>query len=320
MASSSAQKSTIVRSIIRNAFRVLEVAAPGLGGRLGNRLWFRLPPSAASSEHPTGLEGPRGQAFEVTLRQRVVRGWTWGDGRVVYLVHGWSGSAQQLAPFVAPLLAEGFRVVAFDGLSHGRSDAGENGAGSSDAVELGRSLDAVFARFGPAQGVVAHSMGALSTVLALRDGWIGTERLVFIAPVTGVPDFVRRIRAELGFGDRVQRRMEALAQARTGYPVADLDIASLASRIERPPLLVVHDERDRETPWEGSVRLVESWKGAQLHTTSGLGHRRVLADPGVGALVAGFLAGHLVAPEQARASLPPVLEDSRRPVAAGSRD
>jgi pimeloyl-ACP methyl ester carboxylesterase len=320
MAHPSAQKSTIVRSIVRTTFRVLELAAPGLGGRIGNRVWFRLPPSAASSEHPTGPEGPRGQGFEVTLRQRVIRGWTWGDGPVVYLVHGWSGSAQQLAPFVAPLLAEGFQVVAFDGLSHGRSDAGENGAGSSDAVELGRSLDAVFTRFGPAQGVVAHSMGALSTVLALRDGWIGTERLVFIAPVTGVPDFVLRIRAELGFGDRIQRRMEALAQLRTGYPVGELDVALLAARIKRPPLLVVHDEQDRETPWEGSVRLVDTWTGARLHTTSGLGHRRVLADPGVGRLVAGFLAGRPVGPEQAPTATPSGREDSHRPVAAGSRD
>jgi pimeloyl-ACP methyl ester carboxylesterase len=256
----------------------------------------------------------------VTLRRRVIRGWTWGDGPVVYLVHGWSGSAQQLAPFVAPLLAEGFRVIAFDGLSHGRSDAGENGAGSSDAVELGRSLDAVFARFGPAQGVVAHSMGALSTILALRDGWIGTERLVFVAPVTGVPDFLRRIRAELGFGDRIQRRMEELAHARTGYPVADLDVALLAAAIERPPLLVVHDERDKETPLEGSLRLLDAWAGAQLHTTSGLGHRRVLADPGVGRLVAGFLAGRPFTPGPPPAATPSVREAPRRPVAAGSPD
>jgi pimeloyl-ACP methyl ester carboxylesterase len=300
-------------------FGLLELTSPGLGAAVGNRLWFRLPPLAASSGHPTGPDGPRGQGFEVTLRQRAIRGWTWGDGPVVYLVHGWAGSAQQLAPFVAPLLAEGFQVVAFDGLSHGRSDAGENGAGSSDAVELGRSLDAVFARFGPAQGVVAHSMGALSTVLALRDGWIGTERLVFIAPVTGVPDFVRRIRAELGFGDRIQGRMEALAHARTGHPVAELDVAVLANQIERPPLLVVHDERDRETPWEGSIRLVDAWTGAQLYTTSGLGHRRVLADPGVGRLVAGFLAGRPVAQEQATMSTA-ALGHSPHPVAFGSRD
>lgn len=291
MARLSAQKSTIVRTSIRGGFGMLEHAAPAVGARIANHLWFRLPPGAASTERPTGPDGPVGTSFEVTLRGRVIRGWTWGDGPVVYLVHGWSGTVEQLAPLVAPLLDQGFQVVGFDGLSHGRSDAGANGPGSSDAVELGRALDAVFARFGPAHAIVAHSMGALSTILALRDGWIGTRRLVFVAPMARVPDFVRRMRGELGFGDRIQRGMEALALARTGYPVEDLDVARLASQVERPELLVIHDDRDRETPWEGSSRLTGRWPGAQLHTTTGLGHRRILADPSVGDVVARFVAG-----------------------------
>lgn len=320
MAHPSGQKSTIVRPVVRASFVGLELAAPAVGARIANHLWFRLPPSAPSTAQPTGPDGPVGKPIEVALRGRVVRGWAWGDeGPVVYLVHGWSGTVQQLAPFVAPLLAQGFRVVGFDGLSHGRSDPGENGPGSSDAVELARALDAVFARFGPARAVVAHSMGALSTILALRDGWIGTERLVFVAPMTGVPDVVRRTRAQLGFGDRIQRRMEALALARTGYPVDDLDVALLASEIDRPPLLVVHDERDREIPWQGSARLLEAWPGARLETTTGLGHRRILADPAVAESVARFVAA--LPPEGGTAPRESLAEAEVRTLApTGARD
>lgn len=316
MAHWSAQKSTIVRTVVQAGFATLELASPALGARIANRLWFRLPPAAASTAQPTGPDGPVGTSFDVSLRRRVIRGWTWGEGPVVYLVHGWSGSVEQLGPLVAPLLEQGFRVVGFDGLSHGRSDAGENGPGSSDAVELGRGLDAVFARFGPAHGIVAHSMGALSTVLALRDGWISAQRLVFIAPVTGVPDFVRLTRSQLGFGDRIQRRMEALALARTGYPVDGLDVSLLASQIDRPELLVVHDDRDRETSWEASAQLTGRWPGALLHTTSGLGHRRILADPTVGGTVARFVAGLPRVEQDARRAPQPV---SRTLAATGAR-
>ncbi len=289
MALSAPRKSTIVRSVVHLAFAGLERTLPALGAWIAYRLWFRLPPGAPATGR-ADLALPDGQAFTVDLGGRTIRGRAWGEGPVVYLVHGWAGAAHQLTPFVGPLVAKGFRVIGFDGLSHGRSDAGAHGRRSSDAVELARSLDAVHARFGPAHAVVAHSMGTLSTVLALRLGWIRADRLVFIAPVTRVADFVRRIRAELGFGDRTQSRLEALAQARTGYAVADLDVPRLVGEVEPDHLLVVHDEGDRETPHAGSVRLVSGWETAQLHSTRGLGHRRILADEGVTAVVSRFVA------------------------------
>lgn len=301
MAKKSPQKSTIGR-MIRVAFRILEATSPALGAQWGNRLWFTLPTVAPGTTGPTQLAGRRPDAatppaedFEVTLRGRSVRGQRWGKGPVVYLVHGWAGTADQLTPLVGPLVADGFQVVSFDGLSHGRSDAGAHGPRSSDAVELGRCLDAVASRFGPARAVVAHSMGALSTVLALRDGWVAAERLVLIAPVEGVPEFMHRMRTWLGFGDRIQRRMARMARERTGYAVDELDVARIGQQLDpRPDLLVVHDLKDRETFHIASVRLADAWPDARLVSTTGLGHVRILGDPAVGELVTAFVAGRPV--------------------------
>jgi pimeloyl-ACP methyl ester carboxylesterase len=277
-------------------FRVAEPVTPGVAAHVAERLWFRLGPArptpSAVLTTPTPVRELLGSAFEVGLRSRAVRGWTWGDGPVVYLVHGWGGSLEQLTPLVAPLLDRGMQVVAFDGLSHGRSDPGVHGAGSSDAVELGRSLDAVAARFGPARAVVAHSMGALSALLAIRDGWLAAERLVLIAPPSGIPDLLVRLRSELGLGERTTRRLVERIHLRTGYAPDELDLARIATaleRHERPELLVVHDLLDREVPHAPSARLVHSWPGAQLLSTAGLGHRRVLADAAVGGAVARFV-------------------------------
>lgn len=324
MPSTSSKKSTNDRQILRSGLAVAERLAPALGARLVERSWFRLPAasSSASPTDPSALGGASiqellGSSFEVSLRGRVVRGWTWGAGPVVYLVHGWGGSLEQLTPLVAPLTQRGLQVVAFDGLSHGRSDAGAHGPRSSDAVELGRSLDAVAARFGPARAVVAHSLGGLSAMLALRDGWLATERLVLVAPLTGVPDVVVRLREELGFGDRIERRLVALAARRTGYAVEDLELAGLATAIERPQLLVVHDLLDREAPHAASARLVAGWEGAELYSTAGLGHQRVLADAAVGGAVARFADRLPVEPSlhagEPRAAWPlPVTADSGR--------
>ena len=329
MAGKSSRKSTNGRVPFtgwarRAAVVVAGTVAPGGTARWAERVWFTLPerpstpgtsrPGAdggagagAASGSPRGAQvvAPAGEPFDASLGGRRIRGWVWGDGPVVYLVHGWGGSAEQLAPLVPSLLDQGLRVVVFDGLSHGRSDAGVHGPRSSDAVELGQCLDAVAARFGPARAVVAHSLGALAALLALRDVWLYTERLVLIAPIDGVPAFLVRFRTTLGFGRRVERRLVALSERRTGYAVAELDVARLGAELEtrtdvdaplRPHLLVIHDLEDRETGHAGSAALVRSWPGAQLHTTVGLGHRRILRDPAVSAAVARFIAGLPVEP------------------------
>ncbi|GAB3877140.1 alpha/beta hydrolase [Terrabacter terrigena] len=294
MALSSIQKSTIVRSIAGRGLGLVGAALPGLAARAAEGLWFRLPSAAAA---PAADSAPTvrellGAPFEADLRGRLVRGWSWGSGPVVYLVHGWGGDLEQMVPLVAPLLDRGLQVVAFDGLSHGRSDAGAHGPRSSDAVELGRSLDAVAARFGPARAVVAHSMGALAALLAVRDGWLATERLVLVAPPSGVPDLLERVSRELGLGPGASRRLAERARRRTGYAVDELDLVRIATGLgadERPELLVVHDLLDREAPHEPSTRLIRSWPGAELLSTSGLGHRRVLADAAVGGAVSRFV-------------------------------
>jgi pimeloyl-ACP methyl ester carboxylesterase len=47
------------------------------------------------------------------------------------------------------------------------------------------------------------------------------------------------------------------------------------------PLLVVHDQKDRITPFDGSSALVQHWPGARLMATEGLGHGRILSEPAV---------------------------------------
>ena len=55
------------------------------------------------------------------------------------------------------------------------------------------------------------------------------------------------------------------------------------------PTLVVHDRGDRQTPYGDAVTLVEGLPDADLVTTEGLGHRRILRDPAVLRTVVAFI-------------------------------
>jgi pimeloyl-ACP methyl ester carboxylesterase len=280
MATSSMQKSTTVRPknrvrLVRSSFAALERVAPSVGARAAERLWFTVP-RGRPVPVPEG-----GSPFDVRLRGRTVRGWAWGAGPVVYLVHGWGGEAGQLGAFVRPLVAAGFTVVAHDAPSHGASAPGHRGPRSSDIIEIAQSLDAVAARYGPAHAVVGHSMGGLTAMMAIRDGWLGAQRLVMVAPMVRVVDAVPVFAGRLGLGPRIQRRLARRIERQVATPLTAFDIATLAPDVGWPLLLAIHDRDDTETPYRATEALVAGWPDSQLVTTRGLGHRRILRDSAV---------------------------------------
>ncbi len=284
MVSSILQKSTTVR-FIRGFFASTEVVAPWLGAKVATRMWFTIPSSPRTEPLPEG-----GEPFEVESLRATVRGRHWGDGPVVYLMHGWGGLGAQLAPYVGPLVRRGYRVVMFDAPAHGASDPGPSGPGSSHGVEFGKALDAVAARFGPADAVIAHSMGAIPALLALKYGWLSTERLVFLAPMSRFSTQFSGFAQMLGLGPRIRQRVELTTEKRVGIPVAKFDLQPLAEETGPISTLIVHDRTDRQTSYDESVDLAGSLPSARLITTHGLGHQRLLRDESVVESVVGFIA------------------------------
>jgi pimeloyl-ACP methyl ester carboxylesterase len=272
----AAKKSTNGRTL---AFAMLERVAPGIGAKLLDRIWFRLP-SVSEKARRLRVELPEPIPFEVPFGEGTLHGKSYGDGPTIYLVHGWGGWGLQLAAYIPPLLADGFRVVAYDGPSHGGSSAGPEGPHRSTMPELADAFEAVVAAQGPAYGVIAHSLGAAAISQALKRGLRATK-IVFLATATDFRPTLDLFQAYLGFGPRVRDRFLRRFARKFG-PMEDFVVSSVIEKLTGlPELLVIHDRGDRETPYEGSVRLAEVWPGARIELTEGLGHNRVLWDPAV---------------------------------------
>jgi pimeloyl-ACP methyl ester carboxylesterase len=59
------------------------------------------------------------------------------------------------------------------------------------------------------------------------------------------------------------------------------------------PALIIHDREDPDVPYAHGEEIAAAWPGAELLTTTGLGHRAVLRDPGVIQRTIAFLSDGL---------------------------
>jgi pimeloyl-ACP methyl ester carboxylesterase len=290
-AEARSKKSTTVRFFsarpaTRAVFTVLDRAAPAIAARWAERIWFTLPRPVAP---PAAIPVPGGEPLTVDVNGGMVVGVAWGTGPAVYLLHGWAGNAGQLRGFIEPLVSRGFRVVAFDAPSHGRSEPGAFGSRSSSILEFAAALMAVVAAEGPAHAVIAHSMGGTAAAVALCDG-LRADRVVLVAPMASPESYARQLGTALRFGEATYRRLIARVERRVGAPMHHFNVPELGRAVAMPPTLVVHDRTDTFTPVSDGAAIAAAWPSARLHVTSGLGHARLLRDPDVVAEIVEFVA------------------------------
>jgi pimeloyl-ACP methyl ester carboxylesterase len=187
--------------------------------------------------------------------------------------------------FAFPLLAAGYRVIAYDQPAHGVSEGALTGL--PDFADV---LGEIASRDGAVEAVVAHSLGGAAAAFALARGKARFRKIVLVAPPSDIVGYSRRFARWHWMPEPVRRSMQAAIEERYGVAWADIDMARLAPKLSAQAL-VVHDRGDRVVPWRQGARLASLWPQARLLSTQGLGHGRILEDAGVLQAAADFIAG-----------------------------
>ena len=268
------KKSTTVR-ILQRGIRALDAVAPAAAQRLAFDM-FGKPQRRAEEPFIAG------HRFSIPEGGPELAVWDWGNGRTVLLVHGWNGNAAQLSGFVPMLVRSGYYVAAPDLPAHGASaGARTNVRVMADALlRLGR-------RVGPVHAVIAHSLGAAATAIAMAEG-LGAERAVLIAPPVDLPGYAGLFGRAIGLSpSSVTGLLAHIDRALGGRE--RFDLLNLARR-QTASALVLHDPEDREVPFADGLAIAEAWPRATLEPLVAAGHTRAHRAQRVSGPVFAFVA------------------------------
>ncbi|MCA9911741.1 MAG: alpha/beta fold hydrolase, partial [Anaerolineae bacterium] len=222
------------RTAIATLYRVFPSAAEALVTH-----YFFTPRKKKLTYHQSLPSGAK--LLAIPYKQMTLRGYQWGTGeRTILLVHGWESHTGFMMHFVESLVAQGFRVVAFDVPGHGFSPRSR-----TDTVDFGCAIRAVMEQLGSVYGVVAHSFGAMAVLhlLAQADSRINLKKLALISPLKNVWEhlyiFNQIAQVPDGLALRMQERIAKM------YPVPLEDVCSVQSAGKlNCEGLVLHDGSD----------------------------------------------------------------------------
>jgi pimeloyl-ACP methyl ester carboxylesterase len=209
------------------------------------------------------------------------------DAPAVLLVHGWGGHAGQMLPLAEALGQAGLQVLLLEMPAHGRS-AGR----TSNLPQFARALEYGAARL-HAQGlnlqaVVAHSLGANAAAYAASRG-LALQCLVLLAPPASPYEYTRLFARLFGLNERTRGAMQQRIEAREAILMPQFEPPAVGPRIG-VPTLVLHDRSDRINAHADGQAYARAIAGAQLVSTEGLGHMKLLQDTAVLAEVTRFVA------------------------------
>ena len=277
-------RTPLLLKVIRWVYPRVEKIAPVLAHRYFITLFFtplrfNVPDKEKKAE-------TFAEKFALEVNGKRVQCYSWGTGNPVLFIHGWGGRATQFRRFIKPFNAAGYRVVAFDGPAHGKSEGK-----STSLLEFEQALKEMYKHIGEPVAIVAHSFGGAATLFSAYNG-LPVRKLVNIASPTIGDDIINTYLAAINGSSSTATYFKNYVLKTQGRPFDEFTASYFVKHLPRPiELLLIHDENDKEVNLRQAEHLIKLYPAARLIKTSGLGHTRILKDDQVISQIVTFVKG-----------------------------
>lgn len=214
----------------------------------------------------------RGRQLSFIFQHHTINGYCWkpahANNHKILICHGFDSASNKFSHYIDPLLKQGFEIVAFDAPAHGLSTGK-----TINVLQYRNFILEVIEKFGPFDGIMAHSFGGVAAALAteqLPANYL--KRLVLIAPATETTSSVSDFCKILQVSQRLQDQLNHLMLTIGGKPMSWYSVPRVMRAIKTPTLWL-HDKSDTITPYKDMEYLQKlDLPHLQFMITEGLGH------------------------------------------------
>ncbi len=225
-----------------------------------------------------------GTSFHIYVHGKKIQCWKWGIGPGLLFVHGWNGRGINFTYFFKSFIDAGFSVITYDAPAHGESEG--------QVTNYFELTDTVRSFLDPShglniQGIIAYSIGASAAINCISKDKPSIDA-VLIAPALKLKEILFNAFNYHGVPEIVYRNLVGEMERFYGYDVHQ-DNPYVLAKIIPSKMLIVHDMDDRTIPYRDSKILSEKTDNVFLHTTQGLGHKRILRDKEVVDVVKAYI-------------------------------
>ena len=256
----------IKKKAVQLLTKSLRVTMPSMAMKLSRKMLLK--PRRRQDPWPKQVE-----QLDCLTRHGNLKLYKYGEGKTIWLVHGWSGAGVQFWPIMEKFAEQGFSTITFDLPAHGFSE-GE----FSSLPKMIQAFDDISAKIDLPCKVITHSMGA--SVIA-NSQWLKTYNndITLIAPLLETFNLLQATINRTGFDQVLFDRIIQEVLDKDNMHVPNLNAAPHFINFDGN-LKIIHDLTDKFAPIEDSKKLAEK-SGAELHITDNLGHGKILRSDSV---------------------------------------
>ncbi len=194
-----------------------------------------------------------------------------GTGETILLIHGWEGQAGNFSDFIPKLLKKGYRIIAFDGPSHGFSSKG-----ATSLFEFTELVELLIRKFNPKK-LISHSFGGVATTFALGENPdIKIDKYVLLTTPDKFRERISDVSEKVGIHDKVKERLIKRVEETYDINVDKMNVSEYVKSASVKNALIIHDKNDRVIPIRQSRNVHENWDVSSFIEIEGTGHFRIL--------------------------------------------
>lgn len=257
-----------MKKLIPILFKVLSFISPLLAAKFALKLFMHPRRKKRSDEEMEYLETGKQVTFTSKRKAR-----TWGEGSVVWLIHGWESRGSTFYKLIPLLIEKGYKVIAWDGPAHGDSP-GNSSHVVKNAYALAADLNESL--FEKPIAILGHSFGG-ATLAVLFKIYAMPNKVIICSAPTRIKNVFSNFAKTIKLNDKATAKFFELAESGSKYLLDDSSLVNNDISVDHD-VLIIHDKKDTVIPFSDFQVLKETWQSGQFIETENLDHRLTIKD------------------------------------------